>query len=704
MDAAGAKDNSADPGVRGREDMTGSVMIGIDAGGTYTDAVLIRMNTDPGKDEKPMTVLASGKALTTYPDPIGGIRNVLDLFDPEMLKAAGKVCVSTTFATNAVLEKNIAPVGLVLIGEQKEPDDRVGCRIKVAGGYDHNGKEAAELDEESIRAFVGKTKDSVSAYAVSAVFGVFNTEHEIRAKQIITEMTGYPVVCGHELTRSLGAHERALTSYLNASLLPVAKSFTDAVVSEVRSRGIGGKIMMIKCNGASADLSDVMEKPVETVFSGPAASLTGAAVLSGHETCIAADIGGTSTDVSMITEGFPEISESGAMVAGWQTKVRALKIETVALGGDSHVRLLPDDDLTQAPHKNAGNLQSEEETVDTEFRNPVISHTRNEIIIGPGKVIPLCRASVMYPGFLKTLRLRWVPHNQVITEFIQPTMFYVKNEICPVLTDEEESWLSRLGTEPAAVSEKVWEKTYIPPEILSSLIRKRAVSVIGFTPTDALHVLGDFTEWDEKASEAGAVLIANLLGMNKVDFCRFIKRKVVLSIATELIHFMDGKVSREKIMNFLERNEHVFFSTDIPIVLIGASAEAYREDLEKLLRSKVTVPEEYDVGNAVGTLFGKLSRRIDLDINISVSETKAGYVEKDVCIFTEDGPFRFRTSEEAVDFAKTYSRRKITEYIERNGGRPETVRFGEKMSSHQPDPMRPPVQITIVTTGVAGTE
>ena len=108
-----------------------------------------------------------------------------------------------------------------------------------------------------------------------------------------------------------------------------------------------------------------MKKPIESVFSGPAASLLGASYLSGHETCTVIDVGGTSTDVSLIHKGLPHLSEAGAVVGGWQTKVRALRMETSAMGGDSHIWV------------QSGNIH-----------------------IGPRRVIPLCRAAVLYPDFM----------------------------------------------------------------------------------------------------------------------------------------------------------------------------------------------------------------------------------------------------------------------------------------------------------------
>jgi N-methylhydantoinase A/oxoprolinase/acetone carboxylase beta subunit len=242
-----------------------------------------------------------------------------------------------------------------------------------------------------------RLKGKVSAFAVSSYFSVRNPEHEMQVKDLIQELTGLPVVCGHELAQSLGAYERGVTAYLNAQLLPVAEGFLKTVVCEIERRGLEPRIAMLRCDGSVVSMHEAMRKPIESVFSGPAASLLGASYLSGHETCTVIDVGGTSTDVSLIHKGLPCLSENGAIVGGWQTKVRALRMETSAMGGDSHV-------WVQGSKTN----------------------------IGPRRVIPLCRAAVLYPSFMDTLKKRWIPDKLKLNEHIQATKFFVRTKKEPV--------------------------------------------------------------------------------------------------------------------------------------------------------------------------------------------------------------------------------------------------------------------------------
>ena len=304
--------------------------LGIDAGGTYTDAVLIR-DTDGA-------IVDSNKALTTYPDLHPGIKNVIDGLNPEYLKNIKLVSVSTTLSTNTILEGTGFPVALILIGdhplEKQLPTKHV---LFAAGGHDHNGEEEAPLDLEAIEKFVLRVKDKVSAFAISSYFSTRNPEHELRVKDRILELTGLPAVCGHELSQELGAYERAVTAFLNAQLIPITRQFVQSIIKDMKERGINARLLMLKCDGSVVGIKDALKKPIETIFSGPAASLVGASYLSGLETCAVIDVGGTSTDISSICMGVPDLSDEGAVVGGWKTRVKAIRMETTATGGDSHI-------------------------------------------------------------------------------------------------------------------------------------------------------------------------------------------------------------------------------------------------------------------------------------------------------------------------------------------------------------------------------
>jgi N-methylhydantoinase A/oxoprolinase/acetone carboxylase beta subunit len=592
--------------------------LGIDAGGTYTDAVIVR-NSDG-------EVIDSNKALTTYPDLLTGIENAIDGLDAKYLHDVKMVSVSTTLATNTILEKTGYPVALVLVGKHILPDTvPVGEYLVIDGGHTIIGTEDERLDIDAVREYVEKVRDKVSAFAVSSYFSIRNPDHELKVKEIITEMTGLPVVCGHELSQDLGAYDRGVTAYLNAQLIPIAKQFIDAIVSDIRKRGIDASIMMLKCDGSVISIQEAMQKPIESVFSGPAASLMGASYLSKNDTCAVIDVGGTSTDVSLNYNGFPELVDTGAVVGGWHTKVKAIRMETSAMGGDSHVWV-----------KN------------------------RKINVGPRRVIPLCLAAVKYPGFMEQLKSGRTPSKVQLEESIQPTKFFVRTaKESFALSGYEEDILAMIGQEPVSINDIFWKLgSPISTEHIDSLIQKRLVQAIGFTPTDALHVLGEYTQWDKEASLVGAKILSRLTPMDEYGICRKIKKELAINMATVLMGFMFMDIERSQIEKMIRGKYVSQLKSNVPVVLLGGPVAAYVDELSSLIDSQIIVPKYAAVGNAVGALVGKGVKRIEILIRPTY-----GKADRLMLVFSPEGRAEFSTYEEALDYATKLGKKLLADYM-----------------------------------------
>ncbi|MGB9939268.1 hydantoinase/oxoprolinase N-terminal domain-containing protein [Methanosarcina sp.] len=597
--------------------------MGIDAGGTYTDSIIIR--DSDGK------VMDSNKALTTYPDLLAGIRNSIDGLDEKYLKDVKMVSVSTTLATNTILEKNGYPVGLILVGDYEIPERmHVEFHTIVKGGHDHHGTELVSLDMEAVEAFVSKIKDKVSAFAVSSYFSVRNPAHELAVKARIRELTGKPVVCGHELSLDLGAYERGITAYLNAQLIPIANQFIRSIREEISRRGMDSRLLMLKCDGSVVGINEALEKPIESIFSGPAASLVGASHLSGLGTCAVIDVGGTSTDVSMLEEGLPELCEEGAVVGGWQTKVKAIRMETSAMGGDSHIWI----------------------------RNMKIN-------IGPRRVIPLCVAAVRYPGFLETLKKGRIPAAMHLEENVQPTKFFVRTGLeASDLGKLEKELFDRIGDFPASLNDIFWEtQKTLSPGLLDSLMRKRLIQAIGFTPTDALHVLGEYTAWDGEASKMGAKLLERYTQTDHLELCKQIKKDVARNMALNLVSFILKDVPPREIEKILLSDRFTQFRMKIPVVLIGGPVVAYIKELKQILDAEIIVPEHAEVGNAVGAVVGKGIKRIEILIKSTYSKDK----KRLVLLFSPKGRETFGSYAEALEYASALGRKLVMEYMTEAG-------------------------------------
>ncbi len=457
-----------------------------------------------------------------------------------------------------------------------------------------------------------------------------NPAHELAIKARVQELTGMPVVCGHELSLDLGAYERGITAYLNAQLIPIATQFIRSIEEEITRRKMDSRLLMLKCDGSVVDINEALEKPIESIFSGPAASLVGASHLSGLETCAVIDVGGTSTDVSMLENGVPELCAEGAVVGGWQTKVKAIRMETSAMGGDSHVWVK--------------NMKTN---------------------IGPRRVIPLCVAAVKYPGFLKALKDGRIPGTMHLEENVQPTKFFVRTGIEPLdLGKLEKELFDRIGDFPTSLNDIFWktQKT-ISPGLLDLLIRKRLIQAIGFTPTDALHVLGEYTDWDREASKVGAKLLERYTQTDHIKLCKQIKQDSARNMALKLLSFILKDVPSKEIEKILLSDRFTQFRMKIPVVLIGGPVVAYIGELKQILDADIIIPEHAEVGNAVGAVVGKGIKRIEILIKSTYTKDK----KRLVLLFSPQGRETFGSYPEALEYANTLGRKLIMEYMTKAG-------------------------------------
>ena len=633
-----------------------SYSLGIDAGGTYTDTVLLKDDDD--------TIIQSSKALTSYPDPMDGIKRSIDGLDPICLQNVKVVSVSTTLSTNSILEGTGSPVAMILIGnydiKQELPTRHY---LQVSGGHDHNGIETNDLDIESIKSFALAVKDKVSAVAISSYFSVRNHDHELRAKEIITELTGLPVVCSHELSQDLGAFERAVTAFLNAQLIPVTERFMTTVEAEIKSRGIDAKIFMLKCDGSVIGIQSALKKPIESIFSGPAGSLVGASFLAKKDTCTVIDVGGTSTDISVVYNGVPEMSDSGAIVGGWKTRVKAIRMETSAMGGDSHVWVKGKD-----------------------------------ISIGPRRVIPLCRAAVLYPDFLEQLKTNPMPPKIRIGINYQPTKFYVRTDYETLeISDEEKEILAAVKMHPTSTTEIFNRiKKYPSSKALDSLIQKRLVQAIGFTLTDALHVLGEYTERDVEAANVGADVLGSLADMDKYEFARHVKKEFAKNMACDLISFFLEGVEKKEIRKIFDIRSPAKFKVEVPVVLIGGPVAAFVEDIQEILDAEIILPEYSSVGNAAGALAAKGIRRFE----VLIRPASMAAPDWEFLVFSEHGKSNFYEYQEALDYAVTMGETTVLNYMKDAGLDSNHIKIDVKKEEIIPLGWKTPMETKLVVLGV----
>ncbi len=582
-----------------------TIALGIDTGGTYTDAVLLNYETGQ--------ILTSSKALTTRHDLSLGIRAAMDSAfqqpaapDPAEVRLVG---VSTTLATNAIVEDQGSPVCLILIGYDPEvirhyqlEDALVADEVVyIDGGHDIYGVEARPLDEAALREAVlhVTAQEHIQVFAVSSYFSVRNSAHELRARSLIEEWTGLPVTCGHELTSRLNSVRRATTVTLNARLVPLLLDLVQTLRGVLEERHIDAPLMMMKGDGSLMRAEWALRRPIETILSGPAASVVGA----WHLTNLAPDsqpkpavwvldMGGTTTDIAAIRNGRPWLNPEGAQVGPWRTMVEAVDVHTLGLGGDSHVRLDPERHLE----------------------------------IGPQRVVPLSLLAGPNPEIIDELRhqVRNAPHNLLTGQFL------VANGAPRVsLSAHEQALLDLLVQRPRAIARLLAESenSFALQRSIDRLIRERLVLRAGFTPTDALHALGQLALWNGEAAQVGATILASQAGSDEASFCGVVVEEVSRRAAVALIDtgLMEEGIEPQwqaeptaadllsrALQGSNERALRCTLALRDPVVAIGAPVEAYLPATANHLNTELIIPPFAAVANAVGAVVGSVvqTRRV----------------------------------------------------------------------------------------------
>jgi N-methylhydantoinase A/oxoprolinase/acetone carboxylase beta subunit len=577
-----------------------TLVLGIDTGGTYTDAALVDYDTGQ--------VLSKAKALTTRRDLSIGIGGAIDgVFrqeDAPLPADVSLVALSTTLATNAIVEGQGSPVCLILIGYDRDLIRQYGFErelvtddvVYVDGGHDIHGDEAAPLDEATLREAVLARRELVETFAVSGYFGVRNPAHELQAKGMIEQLTGLPVTCGHELTTRLNAVRRATTVALNARLVPLLRELIDILRHTLAGRGLTAPLMVVKGDGSLVRAEWAMLRPIETILSGPAASAVGAWHLGAQAgtsfengALWVVDIGGTTTDIAALRDGRPRLNPEGAQVGRWRTMVEAVDVHTVGLGGDSHVRL-------------DGNRR---------------------VRIGPRRVVPLSLLATQYPEIVGELQNQVAvpPRDEVAAQFLlarrRPTR--------PLLEDELVI-LDRLAHGPVSLLALVRDARFgaLVLRRIEDLIAERLVMLAGFTPTDALHALGRLDLWHAEAAQLGAQVLANQGRRTVEDLCHAVVEGVsnratqalVSKILSDEAHLPDWEheptaaLLLERAMSDRRDSDLAFALTlRLPLVAIGAPVEAYMPRVADTLRTRLIIPPHAEVANAVGAVAGSVVQR-----------------------------------------------------------------------------------------------
>lgn len=607
-----------------------ALLLGVDTGGTYTDAVLIR-------DEQ--EVIASAKSLTTRADlaiGVGGaIRAVLDQSGCQASEVS-MAALSTTLATNALVEGQGGRVALIYIGFGEADLERHGLKdalkgdpaLVLSGGHNHAGGEVCPLDTETLRAFLETHAGGVSGFAVAAVFATRNPAHELEAARIIAEMTQAPVTCSHQLSAKLNGPKRAVTAVLNARLIGMIDRLIGRAQDTLVELGVTAPMMVVRGDGALMSAEQARARPIETILSGPAASIVGARWMTGAENALVSDIGGTTTDVALIRDGKPAIDPAGAQVGEFRTMVEAVAMRTTGLGGDSQV------------HIQSSGLQG-------------------GLTLGPRRVVPISLIAAEAPEVVHAALDKQL-NAPVVGEHDGKFVRAVIGMPAAGLGEREHALLGRIGTEVHPMGSIL--RTRMEQGALNRLVDRGLVQVSGVTPSDASHVLGRVATWDREAAQKALTVFArrrvgngDCLAPTTEILAQMIVDQLTEQTSLTLLESAFAEESESFGIPPAQLARHILtqkglgshrgilaidVSMNIDVVGLGASAPSYYPAVGERLKCTMLLPQHAGVANAIGAVVGRVIMRR----SGSVTSPAEGKFR----VHLESGPEDYSASEEAL--------------------------------------------------------
>lgn len=561
------------------------LILGIDTGGTFTDGVVLDVATDK--------VLAKSKVHTTKEDLSIGIIDCIKALQLTGLSCGvSLVCLSTTLATNAVVEEKTSRIGLITTGStDMHQDITVKEWSQVSGRINILGQITDEIVEDEVINAAKSMENKIDALVISGYACVRNPAHELKIKRLVEKILSVPIICAHELSSSLGFKERTTTAVLNARLMPIIDDLIKKTKYALKKMGIDAQMAVMKGNGTMMLQADALDKPVETILSGPAASAVGGAFLTEIDDFYVVDLGGTTMDIADMREGKVSVVEEGAEIQGKKTKVRAVDIHTFGLGGESRL------------YKNKGDFS-----------------------FGPMKAIPFCRAASQYPHLISELETL---HNN--TDFYIPSSFvnieglWLSDTHSPQsLSTMEEKIIEKLRDGPHSLLYLLQGLTNGEREIgVNSLLRKNIVQIISLTPTDLLHITKKYVMWDRTAS----ITAMKILSLKSNNTWEQLTAQLMTQFTNQLTYALiksvfafDKNYHKDIIENswFYNSLFHKENKTGItcklrkPIVGLGAPAKAWMRELSKTLETSLLLPEHGEVANAIGAAKGWVGQHVEI--------------------------------------------------------------------------------------------
>ena len=639
------------------------IRIGIDTGGTYTDAVIVEMS-ESGSEPR---VLAKAKALTTKGNLARGIGNAIDALPREELHRVEQAAISTTLATNACVEGKGGRAKLVLVGSTPEVLRRVDAQgtfgipyedvitTEYVGSFD--GSEVTTPDWEALYQSNPKFFEEADSFGIASLYALNNGAIvEKSGAEFLRERFGKIVVEATSVAMEPNVIGRGATALLNARLVPVISDFLDAIDAAFAERGVDVPISIVRSDGSLMSEELARIRPVETIMSGPAASITGAQALAGEPECLIVDIGGTTSDISIVHGGRANRTD-GIFIGGWKTQVSGVFIDTIALGGDTVVR-----------------------------------YTKNsKLELGTRKATPLCIAADRWPKVKRALK--WYLEQSPIDFHARYELLYLLRDPGDVsrLRRPEQQLVELLRQGPISLfDDRVGAIVGLKTQRLED---EGIVMRCGMTPTDAMHILGDFGSFDAEASRMGAqCILKSYRGLDASRDEREIEKLAheIYALAQHRLYgqvigsflqdafWPDDPVSLDEQMKVIvegswrQRNDaeprHFTVKYDVGATLVGVGAptHVFLGEVGRALDAPYCVPENAEVANAVGAAVSHVS--VEQQVRIHPLRGSDGVIQG-YQVRSTNSSAMYDTIDEALEAAREQARSEAESEAIRRGAK-----------------------------------
>lgn len=548
-------------------------ILGIDTGGTYTDGVVVCKHDN--------SIAAKTKVFTTHDELSAGIRSCIDEMQFDDLKSIKEVHLSSTIAVNKILEGGCENIGILQI--DKCAEGRLPGKYSYIIRLPQNcTKGAADISQYDIYEIKKVFSGKVATVVVAAPPSRYCIDIEETVARTVEKELGINCISASSAGRQDSYYDKIVTAVFTTFLKPEVKTFINSVRKIIGEYGISDRIFIVNALGKLISCDEAIHNPLETVFSGLAASVNGGIALTGEKDFLLVDMGGTSSDVTrIINREFREFKGT-AKIDGYAIKEKTMNIKSYGVGGDSYIC------ITQC----------------------------KDIKIGPQKAIPLCVAADKY-NYL---------YDEILT--------YKKHENYELLTSQEINCYigvkgaSLIGLNPMEsltaryLIDNPHNVFYIAEHFntdadalhMDRLVKQNAVRLISLTPTDILHAEGKFSKWDSRISVAAAERMSAMLKLKTEEFLKLVEDNIINALskvcmqgiaAFEEVEFDFDECAGSAFMleGFFEDKSSLIkteFSIDKPIVAIGAPAGAWIGKVAEKMKTKAVIPKHGEVANAFG--------------------------------------------------------------------------------------------------------